>query len=231
MGSFSDAVTRPMESDDWIMTVLIGGVLMFLGFLIVPLFLVYGYVVGIIRDRLAGDDELPSFGNWATLFVEGLQAWLIGLIYMIVPLIVGGATVGGAVLAMATGSEAGAAMGFTTMFIGLGLTALLALVFGYVAVAAVVNFAREERFGAAFDFGELKPIVLHRDFAIAWLAAVAVFIVASIIYSIPVIGWLLAPFVSFYAALIAADLWAGGFSRARSDVATTDATSGAGHSS
>lgn len=214
MNEIGDVLSYPAESDDWIVTVIIGGVLTLLGFLLIPMILVYGYIVSVIRDRTSGHPKPPTFGNWGTLFVEGLQAWIIGIVYMLVPLIVGGLTVGGAALAMATGTDAGVAAGFGGMAVGFLLTFLLALVFGYVAVAAVVNFAREGRFGAAFDFGVLKRVVLDREYAVAWLVSVAVLLVASLVNVIPFIGWLLAPFAIFYAAIVASSLWADGFSDA-----------------
>lgn len=218
MKELNDIVTYPMENDDWLVTTIIGGVLMLLSVFIVPLFLVYGYLVGVIRGSLGGASEPPSFGDWGTLLVEGLQAWLIGVIYMLIPLIVGGLTVGGSVLAIATGTNAGAAIGSGSMFVGFLVTVILALVFGYIAVAAIVNFAREERFGAAFDFDVLKGIVMHRDYAIAWLVAVGIFFVASLVNAVPLLGWILGPFVGFYAAVVAADLWADGFASALGSV-------------
>lgn len=218
MKELNDIVTFPMENDDWLVTTIIGGVLMFLSVFIVPLFLVYGYLMGVIRGSLAGASKPPSFGDWGTLLVEGVQAWLIGVIYMLIPLVVGALTVGGSVTAIATGTNAGAAIGSGGMYIGFLVTVILALVFGYIAVAAIVNFAREERFGAAFDFDVLKGIVMHRDYAIAWLVAIGIFFVASLVNAVPLLGWILGPFVGFYAAVVAADLWADGFASALGSV-------------
>ncbi|MFW6153547.1 MAG: DUF4013 domain-containing protein [Halobacteriota archaeon] len=211
MKELEDVITYPMEQEDWVKTVIIGGVLIFLSFLIVPMFLVYGYLVRTIRGSLGDETEPPVFDEWGSLFVEGIQAWVIGLIYLIIPIIVMFMTVGTAVIAFATGTESGAAAGFGSLFFGLGITALLALIFGYVAVAGIVNFAREERFGAAFDIATLQQVLLNREFAIAFLVAIVIFIVASFVNAIPLIGWLLSPFVGFYAAIVAADLWADGF--------------------
>lgn len=205
------AFTYPTDRDDWIKNLLIGGVLTFLGFLLIPLFVVYGYMVRSIRDSIEGEPEPPAFDDWGTLLVEGLQAWLIGLVYMLVPLIVAMVTVGGSIAAMATGSRAGTGVGMAGLFGGLALSAVLALVFGYVAVAAIVNFAHEGRFGAGFDVGRLREIALDADYAIAWVVSIVGFIVAGVVGSIPVIGFVLGPFVAFYAAVVAARLWAGGY--------------------
>lgn len=206
-----DAFSYPTNRDDWVKTVLIGGVLTFLSFLVIPFFVVQGYVVRVIRSSIEGDSTPPAFGDWGALLVEGLKAWVIGFVYMLVPLIVAFVTVGGGIAAMATGSESGAAAGLAGMFGGLALSGILVLVFGYFAVVAIVLFAREGEFGAAFDFDQLRAVAFDGDYAIAWLVSVAVFIVASVVTGIPFIGFILGPFVSFYAFVVAGRLWSGGY--------------------
>lgn len=206
-----DAFTYPVERDDWVKTVLIGGVLTFLGFLLIPLFVVYGYVVRAIRTSIDGDTEPPAFEDWGTLLVTGFQAWLIGVIYLLIPAIVAFVTIGGSIMAMATGGDLGAGVGVAGLFGGLAVTFVLSLVFGYLSVGAIVLFARQDQFGAAFDFGQLRDLVLTTDYAIAWVVAIVVFIVAGIVASIPLIGFIIGPFATFFAAVIAARLWAGGY--------------------
>lgn len=221
---FNEAVTYPMERENWIKTVLIGGILSFFGFLLLPLFVVYGYVVRTIADSLEGGSEPPVFDDWGELIVDGLQAWIIGIIYLLIPLIVAFVTIGGSVAAMATGGRTGAAAGIGGMMVGFVLTFILSLFFGYLAVAAIVNFAREGQFGAAFDFDVIKSVVFDREYAVAWLVSVGIFFVAGLVNVIPFIGWLLTPFVGFYAAIVAANLWAGGFSRALDSSSGADRT-------
>ncbi len=216
---FNEIVTYPMNRDDWLKTLLIGGVLILFGVLIVPLFVAYGYIVRTIGGSLAGEAQPPAFNRWGELFLDGVQAWLISIVYLLVPLLVAGVTVGGSIAAIATGGETAAVAGAGGLLIGLSLSAVLALAFGYLAVVAVVNFARENRFGAAFDFETIKTVAVDREYAIAWLVSIAIFVVASFVGAIPLVGWLLAPFASFYAAVVAANLWAGGFSQAVSTTA------------
>lgn len=211
---FNEVLLYPTEREAWLKTVLIGGVLVFFGFLLIPLFLVYGYVVRTIDESLSGASMPPVFEEWGTLLVKGFQAWLISIIYLLVPILVAGLTVGGALVAIATGGEAGLAAGAGGLFFGLVLSGILAIVFGYLAVIGIVNFAREDRFGAAFDLEVIKTVALDREYAIAWLISIALFLVAGIVNAIPLVGWILMPFVSFYVAVVAANLWAGGFGRA-----------------
>lgn len=214
MSSIEDSITYPMEDDDWIVTVLIGGVLSLLSFLIVPLFLVAGYVVRAIRANLEGEPEPPAFGDWGDLLVDGLKAVVIGFLYMLVPFVVMGVTVGTAVMAMATGGDAGVAAGLGGMMVGMLVSFVLFVAFGYLSAVALVNFAREERFGAAFDFGVIRDVAFDGDFAVAYLISIAVFIAASLVNVVPFIGALIAVFANFYAAIVAANLWADGFTTA-----------------
>ena len=228
MQPIADVITYPMESDEWMRTIIIGGILSFLGFLLIPLFLVYGYLMRVIRSATAGNPEPPTFGDWGELFVEGIKAFVIGLIYMLIPFIVLGVTVGSAVIALATGTDAGVAAGLSGLFVGLGLFFILALVFGYIAVAALVNFAREERFGAAFDVEVLKTVLFHREYAITWLVSVVIIVVASMIAGglnlIPLLGAVIGAFVTFYAAIVAAALWTDGFANAVNQPITPEPT-------
>ena len=222
MDSIDDALRYPMEDDDWVVTALVGGVLSLLSFLVVPGILVYGYLVRAVRERAEGATRPPAFENWGELFVDGLKAWVIGIVYMLVPLVVFGVTVGGSLLAMGTGTRAGAGAGLAGLFGGLVVSFVLSLLFGYVATAAIIHFACTGEFGAGFDFGTLRTLVLSAEYATPWLVSVALFIAVNVAVNllnvIPFVGSLVAvilsPFATFYVAVVATDLWAGGYNAA-----------------
>ncbi|MEF8786954.1 MAG: DUF4013 domain-containing protein [Haloarculaceae archaeon] len=219
MASIGNAVMYPTENDDWMKTVLIGGILSFFGFLFVPILVVSGYIIRVIRHSLDGESKPPTFGEWEELLVDGVKAFVIGFVYLLVPGLVGALTVGGSALAMATGSRSGAALGTAGFAFGMLLTLVLSLAFGYVAVAAIVNFASEGRFGAAFDFTSIKTVVFSSEYAIAWGLSIVVFFAASIVVgmlnAIPLLGTIAGAFVFFYAQVVAGHLWAGGYNDAR----------------
>lgn len=218
MRPIGEAIRYPIESDDWQLTVLIGGVLTLFSFLLIPGLLVGGYVVRVVRGSAGGSNEPPVFDDWGRLLVDGVQAWIIGFVYMLVPTIVAAVTIGGSLASMATGSTGGAMAGIAGFFGGFILWFVLTLLFGYLAVAGIVNFAREERFGAAFDFGTIREVVTTSEYAVAWLVAVAVMVVAGIVVGvlnvIPFLGFIVGSFVSFYAVVVAATLWTDGFTDA-----------------
>ena len=222
MDSIEDALTYPLEDDNWTVTVLIGGVLSLLSFLVVPAILVYGYLVQAVRERADGATQSPAFEDWGELFVDGLKAWVIGIAYMLVPLVVFGVTVGGSLFAMATGTRAGAGAGLAGLLGGLAVSFVLSLVFGYVATAAIIHFACTGEFGAGFDFGTLRKLVMSTEYATPWLVSIALFVAANVAVNllnvIPFLGSLIAvilsPFATFYVLVVATDLWAGGYNAA-----------------
>jgi len=208
-------VKYPMNSDDWIKTVLIGGVLTLASIFIVPAFLVYGYTLRVLRAGMAGEENPPIFDDWGDLLKEGVVAFVIVLIYQLIPLIVMAVTVGGSIAAMATGTEAGAGVGLVGLFGGLALSTLLALVFGYVTLIGLANYAHEGTFGAAFDFGVIRTVATDADYAIPWLYGVGLLIgaavVASILGVVPIIGAIAGVFVTFYGQIAAGWVWGKGF--------------------
>ncbi|MDS0222032.1 DUF4013 domain-containing protein [Haloarcula sp. S1AR25-5A] len=230
MESIEDALTYPMENDDWTVTVLIGGIFSLLSFLIVPSFLVSGYLVRAVRERVQGATQPPTFGDWDELLVDGIKAWAIGLVYMLVPLVVLGVTVGGSLLTILSGTDAGMGAGLAGLVGGLLITFVLSLVFGYVATAAIIHFACTGELGAAFDFGTLRKLVLSPEYATPWLVSVALFIAANVVVNlfnvIPFIGSLVAvvlsPFATFYVVVVATDLWAGGYTAALDERAAAE---------
>lgn len=214
MTNISETVQYPTTSDEWTTTILIGGVLTFLGVFLIPLFLVYGYLIKIIRTNHESPTPPGTFEDWGSLFIDGLQTWIISILYFLIPIIIGAATIGWSVLLLATGTPAGTIGGIGGLLAGALITSILFLLFAYVAVAGIVNFAIKKQFTAAFDIETLKTVGLNSDYAIAWLLSVIVFFVAGLVNLIPFIGWFLSPFAWFYAAIVSAKLWVDGFETA-----------------
>lgn len=215
---YEEILRYPTQRDDWLRTVLIGSALLLFGVLLVPALLAYGYVVAVLRRSVDGVDAPPAFEDWGDLLVDGLKAWAIGLVYMLVPAIVFALTVGGSALALATGTDAGAGAGVAGFLGGLALTTILVLAFGYVLPAALANFVHRDSLAAAFDAGALRDVALSRDYAMAWLAALVVGVAASVVIGVlsvvPFLGWLASFVVTFYAAVVAARLYGLGYADA-----------------
>ncbi|MFB6301881.1 MAG: DUF4013 domain-containing protein [Haloferacaceae archaeon] len=202
-----DALSFPTRSDDWVGTMLIGGALSLLGFLILPAILVYGYLVRVARAGATGA-EPPSFTDWGDLLVDGVKVFALGLgasLVVLVPLAVA-AAVGGAVAGV-TGSRTFAGvvvLGF------LFVLTVAALVVGYFLPAALANFAIEDSLAAAFDVETVVDGALTGEYATAWLFALVVGIVGNLVgglLTLILVGFV----VLFYAQVVSAYLFGRGF--------------------
>lgn len=72
-------------SDEPVKTVLIGGFFSYFGvFFVLPMVLTMGYFMRVLRSA-AADESLPVFERWTGLFVDGIKAYTIWLIYLSIP--------------------------------------------------------------------------------------------------------------------------------------------------
>ncbi|GAA0229572.1 DUF4013 domain-containing protein [Haladaptatus pallidirubidus] len=211
---FNDSINYLKDSDDAAKTVLIGGLLAIFGFLIIPALIVEGYVIRVLRRGSAGDTEAPVFSDWGTLTVDGLKAAIITLVYFLVPAILAAVFVGGGA---ALANDAPFIGGVVALFGGL-LTLIATLAVWYVVPAALVRFAENGAMGSGFDYESLAPIVRDREYATGWLLALGVIVVAGVIVSVvavvPLVGWLVAVFLGFYAQVTAAYIYARSYAEA-----------------
>ncbi|MGB9955719.1 DUF4013 domain-containing protein [Haloferax prahovense] len=204
----SESLNYLRNGEDWVKTVLIGGVLGLLSFLIVPTFLVIGYLLRVVRATMKGDEMPPEFDDWGDMAIDGVKGFAIAFVYALVPAIIAGVFgFAGIVGAAAGGSDAAGAVGGIVALVGLLLAFVLGLLAAYLIPAALSNYAETDRMGAAFDFGTLRPILTSGKYATAWLMAFAVLFASSIVVGvlnvIPLLGFVVGAFVTFYAAVAA----------------------------
>ncbi len=199
-----EAINYPRNSDSAIKNVAIGGVLLLLGFLVVPTVFVLGYVVRTLRGVLDGVEEPPAFDDWNDLGMDGLKALAIGIAYSLVPtaIVVAALFATGLTAGLGgSGSGSGLAVGLIILLAGLLVTAV-SLVAAYVLPAAIVAWVRTDRLGAAFSPAEIRVYAFSRTYATGWLVAFGISLAAGVVISLlnaVVVGALLAPFITFYA--------------------------------
>ena len=200
-----DSLRYLRSSEEWVKTVLIGGVLTLF---VLPIFLAIGYYVRVLRGTMHADDEPPVFDDWGDLAVDGLKGLAISLAYGLVPGIVGGAIVflgiGGAI---AGDSGAAGVVGFLVALVGFLVAFVLGLAAAYVTPAALANYVEKDDIMAGFAFGEIWSIITTRGYATGWLTAFAMLLGAGILTSVlsvvPFVGTVIGVFVTFYAAVAA----------------------------
>jgi len=180
---------------------LIGGLLIFFAFLLIPAFFFQGYLLRVLGSTVRGESEPPAWDDWGGLFVDGLKATVVAFVYAIVPTVV---FLGLGTVLIGLGGAAGDSGG--GIIAGFGLLTFLffipvLLVVYYLVPAALANMAVEGSVGAAFDLGMITDVVLSVDYLIAVLMPIVVGVIVNIVsfvLGITIIGYLLVPFVTFY---------------------------------
>jgi hypothetical protein len=195
-----DGFSYPLR-DDWIGRIVIGGVLGFLSVLVVPAFLIVGYLVRVLEGTIGGDEVPPEFTDWGDLLMKGVIGTIIGIAYTVIPVVAYGVVIavvagtGGAV-----GGDAGALIGAVGVLLALAFIPVLFLVY-YAVPAALSAYAARGELGAAFDPDLLKPALFSTEYLVAVLMPIVVAIVtwiATVVLAVTVVGLLLVPFVQFY---------------------------------
>lgn len=213
------AIRYPWNNGESGTTLVTGGILTLLGPLLVPAFLVLGYTLSVVESELAGDVDPPRFGDWTTLLVDGVKAAVVLVAYLLVPMVVAAFVL--AALAGAAGFRFrggvptltnAAAVGGIFLVVALLMAGLL-LLLTYLAPAALVHLARTRRLGGAFAFGDVRALASADPYGSAWLLAVTVFAanaVVLLILNAAGVGVILSGFLSFYAFVAMARLYADG---------------------
>lgn len=211
---FTESLHYLRSSTDPVKTILIGGLLLILSPLLLPVFTVTGYILEVIRRTSSGNDEPPAFEAWVDTTVDGAKASIIAFVYLVAPAIV--LAIAGVIAAVSVMSASSLPPRLATLsgVIGLGVVVLVGL-FGvvialagmYISPAAIARYADTGRIRDGFAIRTLWPALVDRTYAMGWLTAAVLIIVGGIVSglvsAIPVAGFIAAAFVSFY-ALVAA---------------------------
>lgn len=170
-----EALSYPRRDDSW-RTVVIGGLLTCFGFLLLPLFVVSGYGVHVLRSSALGEAEAPPFDDWSDLLVDGLKAFAISLAYGFVPFLLVFVALSGTIFG-SHGMNGGAAIATLPLLI-----ALVGFVLMVIVPVALTNFALKDRLGAAFEFRTIIDAATTGDYIKAVLSSVLIGIVAGVAF-------------------------------------------------
>lgn len=208
------AIRFVMEDKQWISKLLIGALMSVLSFLILPAFILQGYLVKIIRHVMNGNwDSLPEWENWGDLMKDGFFVTVAQIVYtlpFILLMIIGGAATGG--MASLTNSDSlatAAATGGGLLL--LCLVVLFAVALLFLTPAILIQYAIKDDFGACFRFGEVFDIIRNHmsdilvAFVVTLVAAFVISLLIGILSLIPCLGWIAAfliglavgPYISF----------------------------------
>lgn len=197
-----EGISYPFKGDSALGRIVVGSLLVLGSVLVVPAILFFGYTVRVLGEAARGNEEPPEFDEWGEMLVTGVKGIAVTLVYGIVPFAAMSVFLSTIAAGVASGPEGGAGGGILA---GVGLLGILVstvglLVVYYLVPAALTNMAVEGNFGAAFDVGRLKSVLLSLDYLIAWLLPVVIAVVANFVVTIlafTIVGLVLVPTVQF----------------------------------
>jgi len=202
------AYTYMFDDPEWIKKVVIGALMVLGSVLVIPLFILLGYEVEVIRMVAAGQDRrLPDWNDWGAKLETGAKLAVVMLIYALpmlalmagfyIPLIVQAVS--------RDGNSTG--MWYTPFFFGFGvLVFFLSLLYRLVMPAYTVRFARTGSIKSGLQFGEVARMI--RANIGAYLLVMALLFANGYLVSL---GWIACCvgvfFTSFYISLVNAHLF------------------------
>jgi len=157
---------------------------------IVPIvnFFATGFMMETAKMEMKKKKMLPEWTAWGDLFVKGILAFVISILYAL-PMIIIGAFVAWPLLKGAISS------GVTPMAFGTGMgggivaVLLLGLLIAYIAPSALLHYVKDGKFGAAFQFGSVFKKAFKKEYFFAWAIAMLYSLIIGFILSyIPFIG-------------------------------------------
>ena len=193
MVDYVESVKRPFTD--------IGKLVLGIVISIIPIvnFMFSGYLLNVAKSAMKKDMELPKWENWGTLFVEGLLAFVIGIIYMLpVVVILGGLLLVGGL--SVPGLIAGGMLGMAGVMAGLGIylvvLVIVGLVLGFLSTVALLTYAETRDFSSAFAFRDIIKKAFTGTYIVGFIITmVIVGVIAFIIGLIPFIGQFLSTFI------------------------------------
>ena len=193
MVDYVESVKRPFTD--------IGKLVLGIVISIIPIvnFMFSGYLLNVAKSAMKKDMDLPKWENWGTLFVEGLLAFVIGIIYMLpVVVILGGLLLVGGL--SVPGLITGGMLGMAGVMAGLGMyivvLVIVGLVLGFLSTVALLTYAETRDFSSAFAFRDIIKKAFTGTYIVGFIITmVIVGVIAFIIGLIPFIGQFLSTFI------------------------------------
>ena len=200
------AFTFVTEDEEWLTKIGIGALISFVSFLIIPIPLLVGYMVGVARNVMNDEPKpLPKWDDWGQLFQDGLAIIVAQLVYTLpfwlLTCFAMFSTLGFSALGEA--SEEAAAAGIIGTFALVGcLTLLLMVALFFLSPAIVIQYLRTNDLKAAFRFAEVIEIARSKmsHILMAFLAtfgfAMVMGMVTLVLSVIPCLGQIAGTLIS-----------------------------------
>ncbi len=232
--------TYPFQDPNWGKKFLIGGLVVFSGFIIpiVPFIAVYGYMAAIMREAIeSGELVLPDWTDWGKLFSDGFKLFAAIFLLMLPVMLLAfcgfGAFFGlvGLSAGVAENGDAAAAgpmLGMIIWFATMGLTMLLGIAIGVLMPVLMAHVVATGQVGAAFRVKELWAIFQANlgGFLMAYLVVIALSMALSLALSLLyftiilccIVPFLMAP-VTLYLMVIQGAIFGQAYRQAQANLA------------
>lgn len=207
---FGNAFVFVSEDKDWVKKIAVGGILTLFVWLIVPIFMILGYQIEVMRRVVNQDPEpLPAWEEWGRLFTDGLVVWVGGFIYALPAVLL-------ALCSMiiwlpaASGDETLAGLAIAGIVIIACLFVLFALALAFIIPALYIQYVRNGDFGSMFRVREVVDIARGNlvNIVIIFLVIVVANLLLGLVTWIPVCGQLiLLPAGNFWISVATANLY------------------------
>ncbi len=206
------AFTFMFDDPQWVSKMLIGAVISLFSFLVLPVFILLGYMVAVARNVMQGNERLPGWDNLMRYLTDGFFLWVAMVVYTLPFWVLGGASFLPMFLS-AGASEEAQIVSMAVLLLGLCLTFLFFLALFLITPALVVEYVANPSFGTLFRFGRVFGRVQRCFGPIVTVLLVSLVggflygIVVSILSLIPCIGWILDLLLIIYPSLVAGYLY------------------------
>lgn len=192
-----DALTYPLRGPAGPKRILIGGGLSLFSVLLIPAFIIQGYLTQALLTA-AKDTDMPPDFDWAHNFVTGVGVTIIAVIYLVIPLTAFILTTVGLHIPPRTANV------FTITNI-LGTIGIIS--FALLCLPVAMALFLKDGFLAAWNLPRIASIITTKTYLIGILKAVLLFIPFLVVVIplslIPLLGALLNTFILFWYQLSA----------------------------
>ena len=122
---------------------------------LIPIFLFLGYEYRILEisthGMINGTDKVPEFNNLKEMLINGVKIFLVKFVYFAVPILI---------LAVTTTPFLDNISGGIIQTAGATISMILAIILYFVSFISLSNMAAHDNFKKAFDFKEIKEVIL-----------------------------------------------------------------------
>ncbi|WAC06111.1 MAG: DUF4013 domain-containing protein [Methanoregula sp.] len=162
-----------------------------------------GYCLKVLR----GEKPAPEVTDWGTLFVDGIKAIIVVLIYAIPIIIVEVLMIGGMAAGAMSGDPNAMMAAIGAMLIGLLIVVILAIIIAIFEIIGIIRFARTGSIGEAFNFGAILATIAKIGW-VTYIIALIVYVIVAVIFGIVVTILMMIPILGFILYLCLIPPWA-----------------------